>query len=421
MNRRTFLQSIGAAGFAGTLATPATAAEAPTNSAPASEATAPLRDSPAVYAPTPDGAVIVWAAAPRSTGWIEYGESGSSAPAQVARGDGFGFLPFDQPVLRVRLSGLRPGRDYWFRTRTRPAVLRGYDPDRVEVTTSKTYRLRLPDPAASEARFCVWNDTHDRGPTLARLAELTQAEPADFLLWNGDISNDIRDPAVVAGLFVQPTGDVNLAEGPPILLARGNHDVRGAYASRVTDCVGFPGDRPFYSLRVGPVAAVVLDTGEDKPDNHPLFFGLVDFEPLIQAQTRWLETELRQPHLRDAPYRLVFCHIPLRWRDETQPVYDPAGRGYDRFSRRGREAWQAALVRWGAQMVISGHTHAWAHLPATDEFPFAQLVGGGPALGETGGQALLIRGHATADTLKWRLINASSGREIFETTLTPRV
>ena len=78
-----------------------------------------------------------------------------------------------------------------------------------------------------------------------------------------------------------------------------------------------------------------------------------------------------------------------------------------------------SLVRWGAQMVLSGHTHQWHHLPATAEFPYAQLVGGGPALDETDAQAVLIRAHATARALTFRLINASANKQVFETAIGP--
>jgi hypothetical protein len=37
------------------------------------------------------------------------------------------------------------------------------------------------------------------------------------------------------------------------------------------------------------------------------------------------------------------------------------------------------LVAWKTQVVVSGHTHRPVWLPATAEFPYAQLVGGGPA------------------------------------------
>jgi hypothetical protein len=421
MNRRRFLHQVGATGISAAIAGPALGAESPATNAPAVTPTPPpvVPDSPAVYAPTPDGVVILWPVAQPSVGWVEYGERDSQSPGQIVRTDPFGFVPHATQVLRVRLSGLQPGRSYWFRTYTRPVVIKGYALAKLEVATSRAYTFRVPDPAASETRFCIWNDTHDRPATLARLAELTRAEPSDFLFWNGDVGNYLNDEAALPGLYLQPKGGVNLAEGPPILLARGNHDVRGPAASAVAGCVAFPGNRPFYSFRVGPVAGIVLDTGEDKPDDHPLFLGLVSFEPLIREQAAWLAQEIEKPHLKTAPYRLVFCHIPLRWKVENQPTYDAAGKGYDSWSRRGREAWHSSLVRWGAQMVISGHTHSWAHLPATAELPYAQLVGGGPTLDEGRGQSLLIHAQANSQALSFRLVNAAAKREVFQTALSP--
>jgi len=422
MNRRSFISGLGAAGFASAVLPQALGAELPASSAQntaAPDASSVVRDSPAVYAPTPEGATIVWPVREYCAGWVEHGESGSSAPGRIARADGFGFVPHSSRVLRVRLSGLKPGQSYWFRTHTRPVYTTRTPPADLRITTSRIYTLRVLDPAASEAKFCVWNDTHDRANTLARLGELTRAEPADFLLWNGDVTNDLHTEESIAGLFLQPKGDVNLADGPPILLTRGNHDVRGHAANRVPEYVSFPGDRPYFSFRVGPVAAIALDTGEDKPDNHPSFLGLADFEPLIHDQAQWLAREIEKPEFKSAPYKLVFCHIPLRWKNEFTPTYDDAGRSYDHWSARGRAAWHDSLVRWGAQMVLSGHTHQWHHLPATAEFPYAQLVGGGPALDETDAQAVLIRAHATARALTFRLINASANKQVFETAIGP--
>ena len=37
-------------------------------------------------------------------------------------------------------------------------------------------------------------------------------------------------------------------------------------------------------------------------------------------------------------------------------------------------------MAWGAQVIVSGHTHRAAWLPATTEWPYGQLIGGGPRL-----------------------------------------
>ena len=123
------------------------------------------------------------------------------------------------------------------------------------------------------------------------------------------------------------------------------------------------------------------------------------FEPLRREQAEWLADTIRQPGFRDAPYRIVFCHIPLRWKTERIPDY--ASGGFDHFSFRSREAWHGALVDWKTQLVISGHTHSAAYIPPTDEFPYAQVTGGGPQMGS----ATWMLGEADGDKLKLEVRN----------------
>lgn len=421
MNRRNFLKNAGLAGLGAGLAGPLFAAEKPSPAPAGSRAPG----APAVYAPTPDGATVIWPVSGNSIGWVEYGEAGSPAPGLTAKSDGYGFVANGDRVLRVRLRGLVSGKSYWYRTHTRPVRVPAKTPPERSVVTGETHTLRILNPDAAETAFCVWNDTHDVPDTLAGLAGLTRAEPADFLFWNGDVSNNINRESDIAGLYLRPRGGADLAKGPPILFVRGNHDVRGAEANRLPGYIDYPGGKPYYSFRSGPVAAIVLDTGEDKPDDHPSFLGLVDFAALIREQAAWLAREIEKPHLRDAPYKIVFCHIPLRWKEEEIITdYRRPGRDvYDHWSRRGREAWHDSLVKWGARVVVSGHTHERHFMPASPEFPYAQLVGGGPGR-DAGGESdlpLLIRAKADAGALTFRMINARTGAEVFTTSFAPRV
>jgi hypothetical protein len=387
MNRRKFLATLGGASAAAVTAESSLKADSTTDTTNQNGAiaTARLMDgTPAVYAPTATGATIVWTLNTPARGVVEYGESADLG--QVYRSDAFGFVPNGERFIKVKLRGLKPGVRYWWRTVT--VLLSGGDPE-----ISPVYSFRTLDPAAAETKFAVWNDTHDRAETIRKLHSFTKSEPADFLIWNGDASNNIEKPGVIPGLYVHPAG-VNLSEGPPVLFSRGNHDCRGLYASQVPDYIDYPAGRPYYAFRSGPLAVIVLDTGEDKPDKHPTFRGVAAFEPLIQAEKQWLARVIQRPEIRNAPYRLMFCHIPLRSSMEMPVDYDKGG--YDLFSKRGREAWNESLVRWGVQAVISGHMHQAACLKGTPEFPYDQLVGGGPDLAG----ATVIRGFATNKEMK---------------------
>lgn len=326
---------------------------------------APLVTSPpVVMAPRPDGFEVVWGVSRLSRGWLEWERVGGRG---VSRADAFGMVPQGERVLRVRVSGLAPGSRLMVRAVTESIRGRG------ERHESDWKLVRTPDPTAPRAHVAVWNDTHQRGATLRALHARTPE--VDLLVWNGDLCNDWKDPDSFTTTVLAPEG-MDITAGRPLAIVMGNHDVRGRWAYRLADYVATPEHRPYSAGRIGPLAYLILHTGEDKPDDHPTFHGRVALEQLRAEQADWLREVTTRPEIRDAPYRVVFCHIPLRWTEETPVDYDHGG--YDWYSKRSRDAWHEALAAWGAQIVISGHTHYPTLIPADDAFPYAQLVGGGP-------------------------------------------
>lgn len=414
-SRRGFLAGLAGAGLG--LATGAMAADAPPAGAPAPKPPAPAPAPPVPPAPLPPAEAVsapvawwsgareltlTWAVSNQARGWVEYGPT--EALGRKATGNDFGFTVSGRFVIKISLHELAPGDTVFYRVWTQPQTSK--DPAKA----GPLRRVKVPSAEAAEAHLAVWNDTHDREATLKRLHALTLADPPDALLWNGDVSNDIQRETDIPGLYLAPAKGLDLGALAPVLFVRGNHDVRGGAAWALPQYTGTR--RPFYSFRIGPLAGIVLDTGEDKPDDHPSFGGRAAFAPLIREQAAWLAEEIRRPHLASAPYRVLFCHIPLRWKDERAPDY--LADGYDHFSRRGRDAWHDSLVKWGAQLVVSGHTHQSHYLPADGAFPYAQLVGGGPNLGE----ARLLRFLANRERLRVRMLDID-GKPLFETALGP--
>lgn len=322
---------------------------------------------PVLMAPRPDGIEVVWSVTEPARGWVEWA-TGDDSPRTAAM-DTFGFVPQGTEVLRVRIDGWAPGTDYRLRTVTVAAA-----DGRREVSGWK--RVRTLDPGAPTSSFVVWNDTHQRAETLTQLDEASPQ--ADVWVWNGDICNDWKDADEIIPTALNPAGR-DVTDGRPLAFVWGNHDVRGPWAYRLPEVIATPDGRPYYAIRSGPVAAIVLNTGEDKPDDHPSFGGRVGFQELRRRQAIWLAEQVRRPGFVDAPYRIVFCHLPLRW--HAEPVLGPADYAsgeFDHYARTSRELWHDALVEWGAQVVISGHTHRSELIPASPEFPYVQVTGGGP-------------------------------------------
>lgn len=332
-----------------------------------------VRSPLVIMALRPDGFEAVWAVAGLSRGWLEWRSGDAHGDARM---DAFGMTPQSAHVLRVRADGLPAGAD----VQVRAVTVSVADPAVRHVSAWKI--VRLLDGSAESARIAVWNDTHQRDDTIRALD--AQTPSVDLLVWNGDLCNDWTTPDRFADTVLSPA-QRDISAGRPLEVLIGNHDVRGDWAFRLQEYVATRDARPFSAARIGPVACVFLHTGEDKPDAHPTFRGRVAFEPLRAEQAQWLREATARPEIRDAPYRLVFCHIPLRWVDEVPADYDREG--YDWFSRMSRDAWHDALVAWGAQLVVSGHTHEPALIPADQEFPYAQVVAGGPDLDASSAEA----------------------------------
>ncbi len=372
MNRRQFVQSTSAL-----VAGLAASAKSIAADEPAAEEKPPI--IPVVMAPRKDGVEIIWRVGSYKKGHVEYGET--EELGSVQRNNGWGLRPAGDMAIRVKLDGLKPGTKYFYRI-----VTESFSPKSPKTSKGEIRSFKTLDPDQKETSFTVWNDTHQQAETLKKLTEITPA--SDFLLWNGDICNDWRSEKEIVETLLAPEG-LDFTKDSPLCMVRGNHDLRGSVAAQLQDYAAMPEDKPWFAFRSGPIAVICMDTGEDKPDDHPYLFGRVACEPMREEQAEWLAEIIEKPEFKDAPFRLVFCHIPLRWTDES------TDKGYDHFSKRSRDLWHESLVKWGTQAIISGHTHRPTLIPANKDFPYAQLVGGGPKLS----QATLIQGTAKGNKL----------------------
>lgn len=335
-----------------------------------------FRDSPVVSGPAPEAITILQALQRHATGYLDFAVE--DEPWHRVNAERAGMLPFAEHVLKFQLPPLPGGKSVRYRITARTVgwvkVKQFYHGDVKfgELQASPEYHFRTLDAAASSTNIAVWNDTHENTATLQALYGLTATLKPDLLLWNGDQSNDVHFERDMAGQFLAPAR-LAIAERWPLAYVRGNHDVRGPAARSLADFTGTPGDRFYYGFRSGPLAALVMDTGEDKPDDSDVFGGLVAFQKMQEQQARWLDTVVKEPWFREAPHKVLFCHIPLWF---TRDIF-PTQRRWECHDVC-RKLWVPKLVEAGVKLVVSGHTHDHRWMPAKENQPIAQLIGGAP-------------------------------------------
>ena len=368
---------------------------------PASKTSAPgsAVSAPALQNPTGDGITVVWAVKGSCTGWVEYGET--DALGQTGYGSVDGIRPFDDKVLKVRLTGLKPGTTYFYRAVTCPVEISYDKPVPGTAIPGTTYQFKTLDPTATTTSFSIINDTHERQNTVTRLFSMIQAQPTDSMIWNGDIFNSITSEQKIVEQVLNPIGrGVAYAANLPLIWARGNHETFGTCARLLDKYCDVPNDRWYYTLRQGPVGFVVLDTGDcGAPDSSR---PLNDYTPYFSVQEEWLRNAIEEPEFRDAPFRVALLHIPIVWED-----YD--GGGLVCFY--GKAKWHDLFVKAKIDLIISGHVHHPAWFAPGVETPYGQLTGGG----QDWTIATLIRGKADQETMNISVCDID-GKELFSHT-----
>lgn len=321
---------------------------------------------PSAVAPVDDAIEIIWRVNGLCKGFVQYGLTRDLGKTQTF--NSWGMAPMGSDTLRIRLRGLKPGTTYYYRV-----VTQSIDLKRSETSDIRSFTTL--NSKGDDTQFVMWNDTHRYNDTIKRLVERVP-ERCDVIVWNGDNACDAHQPGEVSKALYNPSKDIDITAKSPLMLVRGNHEMRGEYIYELEQC--FPTPDPqgntWYAFRSGPVACIVLDTGEDKSDSSKWILQRSFSQPMREIQAEWLKEVTQKPGIKDAPYRIVFCHIPLHFSKE-----DSRHAGY--YCPHSRKLWQDTLLKWKTQAILSGHTHEIIDMKPTQNRPYYQFIGGGPKLG----------------------------------------
>ena len=390
--------------------------------------------SPCLQAPGETTMGVSWSVSGLSKGVVEYADNPEMRDARSVRGGGYGLVPIDVSALQVRLTGLKPATRYWYRTITTPFTdyKNIYDAKLGEPIISAVHSFTTLG-AAARAHFCVINDTHANWKSYQMIARKLKELAPTAVVWNGDATNTTQKKKTAVEIFLDPPiKDRDWSADIPVFFESGNHDFRGSWISKKEEVMlprdpsersGSQWDLKWnFAVRMGETALIGLDTGEDKPDAHPKWFGLANFEAYRIAQSKWLFEQFTRPEIASAKYKIVFCHIPL-FADPESSDYPHDGvkidpRDFAYWSRECNELWGPIISRAGVQLVVCGHKHRFRFDPPTETRPWAQVVGGGPELGAVDGRfPTVVEGLVDGGKFRLTVHDIASDSVVFDQVL----
>ena len=213
----------------------------------------------------------------------------------------------------VTVTGLEPGKSYRYRIYAKvvendeSAYAVDYGPER-RVKIAGDGVIRTLDRNADKCRFFMLSDIHGKDQNFKALTNGVEKKNFDFLIMNGDMFSYISSAdSLMRHVFHTVPA---LTSSLPTVYTRGNHETRGREAHLLQDICPTPTGEPYFLLRQGPVAFLIIDGGEDKPDAAPEYSGTVDFDGFRETELEWIKNAVKDPLFVEAPVKVAVMHIP---------------------------------------------------------------------------------------------------------------
>ena len=303
---------------------------------------------------------VVWTSTERCMGWVE-----------IAPDDGSHFYAVQRPrydedfmgrhvvsdVHHVRITGLKPGTNYRYRIYQQGVDDSGHNPVPSGYISASTvykrdpYAIRTMNSKKQDCTFTMINDIHGRDSMMLALTKDIIAQKPDFVVFNGDMVSFMGSTEDIEKGFMTRATET-FATDIPLVYVRGNHETRGPGFSEYLNLFPTPTNTPYFTFRQGPVAFVVLDSGEDKPDSDIEYGGTAAYDAYREKMAAWLKEATQSEEFRSAPVKIALLHIPF---ENTAGWYGP---------NELKRLLLPLLNEAGIDVMLSGHNHRYSYREA---------------------------------------------------------
>ena len=345
-----------------------------------------FRMKPYLQNPVGNGITVMWETTVPAYCWVEYGTD--TTQLKRARTIVDGQVVCNNYLHKIRIDGLQPGQKYYYRVCSQEILLyQAYKKVFGNTAQSAFSEFTLPATDTDSFTAVVFNDLHQHTQTFRSLCQQIKNVNYDFVVFNGDCVDDPVDHNQATSFISELTEGV-CGDRIPTFFMRGNHEIRNANSIGLRDHYDSVGDRTYGSFNWGDTRIVMLDCGEDKPDDHWVYYGLNDFTQLRNEQVDFLKKELSSKEFKKAGKRVLIHHIPLYGNDGKNLCAN---------------LWTKLLEKAPFNISLNAHTHKYAYHPKGElgnNYPV--IIGGGYKM--DGATVMIL--EKKKDELRVKVLNA---------------
>jgi len=315
-----------------------------------------------------NGITISWVVNKNSTSCVEYGETEKLGMRAIHSQSGM--IDVGSGIQKVVLTNLKPDTRYYYQVFSKEITThQAYKVVYGDSIRSKIYSFETSSPAIQNFTFLAFNDTHSKPQYIEAVVQ--RESSFKFAMLNGDILDDINNENSIIDNMLKPFCSY-FASDKPFFFTRGNHETRGASSRSLAKYIDTPTGEYYYSFSYGNTHFIVLDCGEDKPDNNQYYFGLADYDNYRSQEALWLAKEVKSPEFKNAKFRVVCIHMPISLNTE--------GKEFEGYGPKDcSEKFAPILNDSGVDLLLCGHTHTYTVIrPKKGLTTFPIIIGGAP-------------------------------------------